>query len=224
MMRPLLLAAGLGALAAAWLGPLPALAPHRFSAHMAMHLGVVAVAAPLIAAAVAGSALDPAGRWPALFVPVPAAILELAVVWGWHAPALHHAARHSTPGLVAEQASFLAAGLLVWCAACGGPPARRAERTLAGVMALLLTSAHMTLLGALLALAPRPLYAAGDAVALADQQAGGVLMLLVGGVAYLAGGLGLSARLLGATAAAAPGRRVATRRGDDARAAAGGHR
>ncbi|MGH9372866.1 MAG: cytochrome c oxidase assembly protein, partial [Vicinamibacterales bacterium] len=39
---------GLGVLAAAWLGPLPALASGSFAAHMTMHIGVVAVAAPLL--------------------------------------------------------------------------------------------------------------------------------------------------------------------------------
>jgi putative membrane protein len=61
---------------------------------------------------------------------------------------------------------------------------------------------HMTLLGSLIALTPRPLYghvaAASRAAApsLDDQHRGGVIMLLVGGASYLAGGLWLSARLL----------------------------
>ena len=49
MMRRMLLAAGVATLAGAWLGPLPSMAPHHFSAHMTMHMAVVAVAAPLIA-------------------------------------------------------------------------------------------------------------------------------------------------------------------------------
>ena len=64
-----------------------------------------------------------------------------------------------------------------------------------GVAALLLTSMHMTLLGALLALAPRPLYHT-HAAALADQQLGGALMLAVGGAVYLGGGLLLAATLV----------------------------
>jgi putative membrane protein len=62
---------------------------------------------------------------------------------------------------------------------------------------------HMTLLGALLALSPRPLYehahAAGMVAGLTpldDQHLGGAVMLLVGGVSYLIGGLVLIARLL----------------------------
>lgn len=199
-MRAALAAAGALALAAAWLGPLPALARGAFFAHMTMHMGVVAVAAPLLALGVAGTSLDPVRRAPALFAPIPASILELAVVWAWHAPALHHLARHGAAGLVAEQGSFLLAGLAVWLSAFGGDRPRSADRTGAGVVALLLTSMHMTLLGALLALAPRPLYVHAHArpilAPLDDQHLGGAIMLLVGGISYLAGGLWLTAGLL----------------------------
>ena len=53
-----------------------------------------------------------------------------------------------------------------------------------------MTSIHMTLLGALLSLAPRPLYGEGDVTC------GGILMLIVGAAVYLAGGIVLVARLL----------------------------
>jgi putative membrane protein len=169
------------------------LAAHGFAVHMTMHIGVVAVAAPLLALGVAGGRLDPVRKLPALFAPIPASIVELIVVWAWHAPALHHVARHTTAGLLAEQATFLSTALLVWLSAFGGDARQRRNRTAAGVVALLLTSMHMTLLGALLALAPRPLYAHAG---LDDQHLGGAIMLLVGGAAYLAGGLWLTAELL----------------------------
>jgi putative membrane protein len=139
-------------------------------------------------------------RAPALCSPVPASIVELVVVWAWHTPALHHAARHGAAGLALEQGTFLVSGLLVWLSAFGGDPQRRRERAAGGVMAMLLTSMHMTLLGALLALPPRPLYAhaGGDSwlTPLADQHLGGAIMLSVGGLAYLLGGLALTAVLL----------------------------
>jgi Cytochrome c oxidase caa3 assembly factor (Caa3_CtaG) len=115
-------------------------------------------------------------------------------------PALHHAARHGFAGLVAEQGSFLVCGLLIWLSAFGGGLAYRSERAGAGVAALLLTSMHMTLLGALLALAPRPLYPHVAQFAgltqLEDQHLGGAIMLVVGGVSYLGGGLWLTASLV----------------------------
>lgn len=193
---------GLLTLAALWLGPLPELTRQSFAAHMTLHMGVVAVAAPLIALGVAGGPLDPVRRWPRWFPPIPLSILELVVVWAWHAPALHHAARAAPGGFILEQATFFLAGLSVWLSSVGGTNALRPERTGAGITALLLTSMHMTLLGALLALTPRALYAhhahhSGETLsALDDQHLGGAIMLLVGGVSYLAGGLWLTARLV----------------------------
>ena len=199
-MRRVWLVLGLLALAAAWLGPLPQLARSAFFAHMTMHMGVVAVAAPLLALGAAGGRLDPVRKAPKLFAPVPASILELVVVWAWHAPALHHAARHSAAVLVVEQGMFLLSGLFVWLSAFGGDSSRGRSRRAAGVVGLLLTSMHMTLLGALLALSPRPLYAHaegfGSLTPVEDQHLGGAIMLLVGGVSYLAGGLWLMVGLL----------------------------
>lgn len=195
---------GVLVLAGLWLGPLPAMTRQSFAAHMALHMGVVAIAAPLLAIGFTGGALDPVRRWPQWFPAVPLSIVELVVVWAWHAPALHHAARVIPGGFVAEQGSFFVAGLLVWFASLGGPRGVPSNRAGAGIAALLLTAMHMTLLGALLALAPRALYShaghgeSGTAMrtALEDQHLGGAIMLVVGGVAYLAGGLALAARLV----------------------------
>ena len=202
--RPrLLVGLGLATLACAWLLPLRTMLPGPFSAHMTMHMAVVAVAAPLIALGVAGGPLDPVCRAPRLFPPIPASLVELFVVWVWHAPALHHAAGRSTGILVIEQASFLASGLFVWIAALGGDAALRSNRAASGIVALLLTAMHMTLLGALLALPPRPLYTHGahgahgmPIAALDEQHLGGAIMLIAGAVAYLAGGLWLAVELL----------------------------
>jgi putative membrane protein len=200
-MRGLLLSSGLLILALTWAGPLPALAVHSFSAHMTMHMAVVAVAAPLVALGVAGSARDPVARWPTWFSAIPASILELVVVWSWHAPALHHAARQGGLTLAIEQLSFLLAGVVLWVSAAAGHPREASARRAAGVAGLLFTSTHMTLLGALFALTPRPLYAhaahaAGGLSPLDDQHLGGAIMLLVGGASYLAGGLWLAREVL----------------------------
>lgn len=187
--------AGLGILACTWLGPLPALAKTGFSAHMIMHMLIVAAAAPLLAIGIAGGRFDPVTRRPGLFSPVPASLLEFLIVWGWHTPVLHQSARESPAMLVLEQGSFLAAGLLLWFSAFGGAPRQRCARAPAGITGLLLTSMHMTLLGVLLALADRVLYAHGS-LALEDQRIGGVIMLAAGGSVYLLGALWLLAELL----------------------------
>jgi putative membrane protein len=188
------IAAGLALLGFLWFGPLPQMARGSFSAHMVMHMGVVAVVAPLIAFGIARArparvaALPPA-------LAIAASLFEFAAVWTWHAPALHDAARMRTGFFVMEQASFLAAGVLVWTTAVGAKAA--------GVCALLITSMHMVLLGALLLLSPRPLYACAEVCSstaaltpLGDQQLGGALMLVIGGSAYLAGGLALLSSVL----------------------------
>jgi putative membrane protein len=195
-MRRSLLVSGLFVLVAAWASLLFG-SGHEFSVHMAAHMSVVAVAAPLLALAVAGSRHDPVLKSPAIFSPLLASLVELVVVWVWHTPALHELARLSGAMLVAEQTSFLASGFYLWISVVGGATAKQ---TGGGIIGLLLTAMHMTLLGALLALSTRPFYGhlsvAHGGSPLADQQLGGVIMLLIGGASYLLGGLCLSWRLL----------------------------
>jgi putative membrane protein len=95
--------------------------------------------------------------------------------------------------------------LLLWCTSITAVESR--VHAAAGAAALLVTSIHMTLLGALLSLSQRALFGAGQVTCFGtvldgteDQQFGGIIMLLVGAVVYLAGGLLLVARLLEARA------------------------
>jgi putative membrane protein len=203
-MKRTALIVGLLMLAIIWGGPLFAASENSFTAHMLAHMGVVAVAAPVVALGLSGTRWD-FSRRSRLFSPVPASLLELVVVWVWHAPALRAVAETSPVAAAAEQASFLAAGLILWLSCVGHGGYDRNERSAAGAFGLLFTSVHMTLLGALLALTPRPLYGTGDVTCLGltlsagqDQALGGVIMLMVGAAVYLVGGLALLARLLAA--------------------------
>lgn len=205
MKRIHLALAGCFVLAVAWSDLPSTIAPGPFSAHMVTHIAVMTVAAPLIAMAAAGTAADPTARWPALAMPVLFMLVELVAVWGWHAPALHRAARYWPPAFLMEQASFFAVGAMLWISVFGGR--RRDSRSNAGngIVAMLLTSMHMTLLGALITLAPRALFAhpadSNAVVAqLMDQQIAGMVMLFGGAASYLAGGLFLLNRLLRETA------------------------
>ena len=196
MTRRVALLMGVAALAGAWI----TLAHNRhnqpFYEHMAIHMTVVAVAAPMLAFALAGSSLDPFRRT-AAWSPLLVSLIELFVVWAWHTPALHQFARRSALALVAEQTSFLLSGFLLWIAVIGG---EHMGRRGGGIIALLVTAMHMTLLGALLALSQRPFYPHDNGPhllsALNDQHRGGVIMLLAGGATYLLGGLWLSWKLL----------------------------
>jgi putative membrane protein len=204
-MKRLALLAGLILLAAIWLGPLLDAWRASFAAGMVAHMGVIAGAAPLIAIGLP-ERFRPGLSMPAA-LPVLASVVELVAVWTWHAPAMRALATSSTLATAAEQVTFLLAGVLLWSTSFAAPGQRK--HALAGAGSLLLTSIHMTLLGALLALAPRPLYGAGDVTCFGivldagqDQQFGGILMLLVGAAVYLAGGLVLVARLLATPARA----------------------
>ncbi|KPQ05458.1 MAG: caa3-type cytochrome c oxidase biogeneisis protein CtaG [Rhodobacteraceae bacterium HLUCCA12] len=184
-MRPVFLIPALACLALLWLAPLDDWWP-AFPVHMLRHMGLVAVAAPLLVLGLP--------RLAGIFAisPLIAAAVEFVVVWAWHLPVAHALGRTLAPGFVAEQASFLLAGLLVW-AGC-----LQAAQPLVGAGGLLLTSMHMTLLGALLILAPRDLYSelCGTPPDLTGQQLGGMLMLGIGTPIYLVAGLALSGRAL----------------------------
>ena len=195
-MRQLSLLLGLLTLVLIWAGPLLSVWRDSFAAHMLAHMGVVAIAAPLVA-------IGASDKFPSVkpSLPLIASLVELVVVWSWHAPAARQWAESSNVATMLEQASFLCAGLFLWLTAMGpaGAPARDAS----GAFALLLTSVHMTLLGALLSLASRPLYGLAEVTcfglvlgASQDQALGGVIMLMIGAVVYLAGGVFLLGRLL----------------------------
>jgi putative membrane protein len=185
-----------------WLGPLLSAWRESFASGMVAHMAVVAVASPLIAIGLPDRWRPGPGMPAAL--PVLASLFELLAVWGWHAPSLRGTAEASVAGTIAEQATFLLAGIFLWSTSFAAPSERLHAAIGAG--ALLLTSIHMTLLGALLALSPRPLYGTGEVTCFGlvlnagqDQQLGGVIMLAVGAVVYLAGGLSLVGRLLTST-------------------------
>lgn len=171
--------------------------------HMLAHMGIVAIAAPMMAVGLGEVRIN---RSAAAFLfapatPLIASFVEFVVVWTWHAPILRALASTNVAALLLEQAIFLAAGLFLWLASLGQSGDKRAAPS--GALALLLTSVHMTLMGVLLALSPRPLYGTDPVVcfgnpvsAQQDQVLGGIIMLAIGAVVYLSGGLALLARLL----------------------------
>src|SRR3546814_14581559 len=80
-MRRITRCSGLGLLLLLWGLVLPFAGRQSFSAHMVVHMGVVAGVAPLLAVGLSGSALDITIRWRWL-TPVLASIVELLAVWG----------------------------------------------------------------------------------------------------------------------------------------------
>lgn len=193
------LLAGLLILAGLWLGPLPAMSRTAFSAHMLLHLGVVVLVAPLLAAGLVrmGLSLDGCRHLRGWMVLV--FTMEVLVVWGWHAPALHEATARNVEVFVIQQLSFLLVGLGVWLI---GLAARQRRDLVAAMLGFALTLMHMTMLGVLLLMAPKLIYPAELCLGafgfeqLEDQRFGGVLMAAWGGLAYLVGGIVLGYRLL----------------------------
>ena len=104
-MKRLALVAGLFLLAAIWLGPLLDAWRASFAAGMVAHMGVIAVAAPLIAIGLP-QRLQPGPSMPAA-LPVLASLAELIAVWAWHAPSMRELVANSTTATIAEQATLV---------------------------------------------------------------------------------------------------------------------
>ena len=209
-----------GSAAAGWLvlvialvSPVDALGEALFAAHMAQHELLMAVAAPLLVLgrplvamlwalpvrwrrltgqwAAAGPVR---GAWRALTWPSVAWLLHAVAIWAWHAPRLYDAAVTTGRVHALQHASFLGTALLFWWALIYGHAARRRYGTT--VLYLFTTAVHTTALGAVLALASRPLYpvyastAFWGLTALEDQQLAGLIMWVPAGVVYLIAALG----------------------------------
>ena len=212
---------GLVACGIALVSPLAALAHTLLSAHMVQHLLLVLVAAPLL---VAGAPLLPlvhalpagwqrraqrvrARPWlrrasHSLAGMMTACAAHLAVMWGWHVPALYEAAVASTVVHAVEHVTMLGSAMWVWTTILqAGGPTRRARP--AGAIAMFLTGTLSVGLGPLMVFTSTawyPIYAQGAALwgltPLQDQQAAGGIMWGIGGLAYPLFGALLFARWL----------------------------
>ena len=213
-------AAGWMLLALALLSPLHALGGVLFSAHMTQHEVLMTVAAPLL---VVGRPLIPfvwalspkwrrttgqwtsaggvARPWRLLTHPASAFLLHGVAIWMWHIPSLYDATVDSELMHAAQHVSFVATALLFWwvvlqpSASRGGAPA--------SIGMLFGTVLHTGALGALLTLTSRLLYSAYAATtapwglrAIDDQQLGGLIMWVPGGLAYVVAALFLVVRML----------------------------
>jgi putative membrane protein len=229
--QAMLFAGGWLALVAALVSPLDQMGAQLFSAHMLQHELMMIVGAPLLVLGrpfafwmwgLPASWRRPVGSaalsqpvhlvWTVLTLPLFAWLLHAAVLWLWHAPLLFEAALHSNAIHTLQHVSFLGSALLFWWAVIGEGSAQ--PRRGMTMLYIFTTMAHTGALGALLTwsdLVWYPSYiGAGEAWgmgALEDQQLGGLIMWVPGGLAYLFAGLALAAKWLGrdAPAPAIPG-------------------
>jgi putative membrane protein len=195
--------------------PLDTLADtYLFSAHMAQHLLLLLVVPPLLLAGTPASLLEPA--WQAARVralaralgrPVVAWTLGVGTIWVWHIPALFNATLGSGGVHLIEHLSFLVTGVIFWWTILA--PLREARLAPVPAMLYLLAAAlASSVLGIVLTFARAGLYPAYlrpvDVLGIepliragwglspdTDQQIGGLLMWIPGGLVYLCAILGV---------------------------------
>jgi putative membrane protein len=217
--------AALVALGLALLSPLDGLSSALASAHMAQHLLLLLVAAPLLvlsapsAAILRGSPLGvrrAVGRWRrrlglthrhlgVLRHPAAVWLLSVGVLWFWHAAAPYDAALDSEPLHVLEHASFLVTAVLFWHVVVGVRGSARVAGGL-GVLLVFAMAMQSVFLSVLLTFARTPWYSGYATTTapwgldpLTDQQLAGVLMWIPAGGIYLLVALALLVSWIRAT-------------------------
>ncbi len=165
----------------------------HLAAQMLVHILLMNAVAPLLALAARSGV---ARRWPGL---VPATVVQVVVLWAWHAPPAVAAVSQSNVLHGAMLGSLLFAAFWFWSAVFSGHEARWRA-----ILALLVTGKLFCLLGVLLVFAPRALYAGlfangpgHPAATLPDQQLAGLLMLIACPATYIVAGVIVAARWLG---------------------------
>lgn len=151
------------------------------------------IAAPLIAAGRPGAALSAMGtrHFNISFNtigPMTAALNFAVLLWFWHAPGPYGLTFRCTAAYWTMHATVLASAILLWTMLVDATGARVGPGILAGVF----SSVQMGLLGALITLSPRAIYAphwmttaAWGLTPLEDQQLGGAIMWVPGCVVFL---------------------------------------
>jgi putative membrane protein len=208
---------GWGTLAIALLPALDAATHRSFAVHMVQHELLMVVAAPLLVLGrplegwawalplAAKRSLRPMTRakplrqaWGAVTAPLGAWSFHALSVWVWHVPMLFRLALESVPLHILQHGCFFGSALALWWAAFG--KASRAP-TATSIASLFTTMLHTSALGALLTFAPTVWYATEQSppfglTPLEDQQLGGLVMWVPGGLGYMIAGLAIVARWL----------------------------
>ncbi|HEX2032977.1 MAG TPA: cytochrome c oxidase assembly protein [Chloroflexota bacterium] len=191
--------AGILVAALALLSPLHTIGEtYLLSAHMVQHLLITMVVPPLLLLGTPGWMLRPLLRFPlvrrlagGVLTPVPAFLLFNAVFSLWHVPLFYQLALSSFPVHALEHSSLLVLGLITWWPVCGPLPEFPRLPHGAQVIYLFFASLPPTILGAIIALAEKPIYPLYWAAprvfglsALEDQQLGGLIMWIPGALIY----------------------------------------
>jgi len=136
--------------------------------------------------------------WSGATAPLVAWFVHGVVLWAWHIPGLYQKTLESDFIHALQHLSFLVAALLFWWSLIHCRRGRRGYG--AGVALLFTTAIHMSILGALLAVAPSvwyPIYSERTLpwglTPLEDQQLAGLIMWVPAGIVYLGASLAMFA-------------------------------
>jgi len=224
-------AAGVSALVVALLGPLDALQESSFTLHMVQHLVLKMVAPPLIwlgmpyaiglwglpsalrarATSVLARRAGPRKAIGLALGPWTALILCMGALYLWHVPAAYEAVFASTVLHDVEHVTFFGAAMLFWWHVTGAAPHFHGRLGFGRRLAMVLVAMALnTALGIALGMSSEVLYPHYAQVVnpmglqpLADQQLGGAIMWIPGGMMYALAAIALLARMLGAEERAA---------------------
>jgi len=200
--------------------PFHGLGEHLFTYHMMEHEIIMAVSAPLLILSrpvgvmlwslphslrlgLLGATRSRGIRasWNWLIRPVNATVIHGVAIWLWHWPALFDAAVTEVSLHRWQHISFFVTALLFWYSLV------RISRSGEAVWHLFFTMLHTSVLGALIAVAPRVLYSTQTAHSLAwgltpleDQQLAGIFMWVPAGTVYAGAALVFAARWIGVAA------------------------
>jgi cytochrome c oxidase assembly factor CtaG len=204
---------GLLALTLALLSPISVYAEDLFFMHMLQHILLVMVAAPLLLLAnpmktliwafpkvirkFMGRRLKSQGlirKMLALSVmPLFAWFIFAVCIWLWHSPSAYNAALENEAVHVLEHMTIFIASVILWWSVIGPAPVRTYLPYPLRCLYILAALVQNTILGAMLTFAEAPLYSYyGNAPAHwgittdYDQQLGGIIMWIPGGMMYLA--------------------------------------
>jgi putative membrane protein len=183
-----------------------------FTAHMAQHVLLIVVTAPLLAAGAPFLLERLPDRWGRMAASIRgrswvawagvAVFLQAAAMVLWHLPGAFQSAVASDPLHALEHVTLVATAVLFWWVVLGAGPARMVM----GIVALFFATVACSGMGAALALAGHTWYPAYRS--LDDQAMGGVVMWSVAGTAYLIAAVGLFFAWLAGLERTSPGRLV----------------
>jgi cytochrome c oxidase assembly factor CtaG len=208
--------AGWATLAIALGPPLDRWSGVSFAAHMTQHELMMLVAAPLlvlarplgtlmwglpgfVGAALTSHSLRRIGAW--LATPLVAWLLHAVVLWAWHVPGAFESGLRSVAMHWLQHASFFAAAVIYWWSIFSSSAGL--ERKGMALLSVFTTAVHTAVLGMLLTFSTQvwyPTYARVEnpwaLSAIEDQQLGGLIMWVPGGMVFIIAALALAASWL----------------------------